>query len=462
MLIVEMLDTKALANHKRLKQSSLVDAWRQVELLHKSNIAHRDLRAANVMIDKKGKAWIIDFGFAEVSARKQRQYMDVAELLMSMSLVVGVHRTVDAAMEVIDPPKLARVLPYLKREVFSGATAKSLRANKHLLGELSDEIKTRLAIEEEIDEADIVRFNLRKIINIGLIGLFIYVIVPQIGLFRGAMGSIAGINFWWLIPILLTSFLTYVFSASGIVILSSVPIKLPMTTLVQVAASFMNKILPGALGSTGLNASYLHKAGNDRADTAAIIAAHSIIGFIMFIVPLGLFLLFKGEGLAELITLKITAKQLITTVAVIISVIITLALFRNIRHKAISGVSNFATSIREFTQSTFEVVLTCAAGLAVSLSYIACLFLSFKALGLGLGISAAVLVYATAIIAKSVIPTPGGLGPLEIAMVSALVSLGVVEVTAVSVVVLYRLVTYWLPIPFSLLAYRYVSKRKIV
>ncbi len=462
LLILEKLDMKSLAEHEKLKHSTLVDAWRQVEKLHKSNMAHRDLRATNLMVSKTGEVWIIDFGFAEVAPRKQRQYMDIAELLMSMSLIVGVKRTVDAIFEVIDPEKIVRVIPYLQREIFSGATAKSLKSQKHLLDELKEDIRERLAIEDDIDEVNIVRLNSKKLLNIVLIGVLFYAIVPQFHLFRGTLSSLSSLNPLWLLPILIASLMTYVASAAGLVILSSVPLRLFPTALVQLGASFMSKIMPGGMGTTSLNARYLYKAGNDKSDTAAILATHGTIGFLMFIIPVSIFLLFKGESLADLITIKVKAIHVILAlVAIAIGGLIVIVI-KKIRRRLIHAVLSFASSIREFTNSQYEVALTALSSLGVSLGYILCLYFCLLAFGVELGFSGAVLVYATAIIAKTVIPTPGGLGPLEIAMVSTMMSLGIGNAEAVSVVVLYRLATFWLPIPLSLMAYRYVSKKKLV
>jgi uncharacterized protein (TIRG00374 family) len=74
----------------------------------------------------------------------------------------------------------------------------------------------------------------------------------------------------------------------------------------------------------------------------------------------------------------------------------------------------------------------------------------------------AVLVYASAVIAKSAVPTPGGLGPLEVAMIATLIGLGIDKSQAFSIVIVYRLATFWLPIPLSLLSYRLVSSRKLI
>ncbi|MBA3758211.1 flippase-like domain-containing protein [Candidatus Saccharibacteria bacterium] len=462
MLIQDRLDAVPMSEHGNIRQKTLIDAWRQVDKLHNANMAHRDLRAANLMIDKAGKAWVIDFGFAEVSPRKQRQYMDVAELLMSMTLLVGVKRTVKAATAIVDDDKLIRALPYLKREVFSGATSKSLKSQKHLLDELKNELVGVLNIKVDIDEADIIRFNKRKILNLALIGIFVYVIIPQINAFKGAFESLTTVNWVWLLPIGVASIVTYVLTGLVYVILSSVPLKLFPTALVQLAASFISKIVPGGIGNTSLNIRYLRKAGMDVVDASAVLVTNNIISFVMFIVPLGLFLLFDGQSLSGLLSFDITAKQVFLAVCVVLALFIFLTVNKHARKKAQSAVSNFITSLREFTNSPLEVSLASATSLTVSLSYILCLYACFKAFGIPLGLSGAILVYVSAIIAKSVAPTPGGLGPFELAMISAMVSLGTSKPEALSVVVLYRLATFWLPIPFSLLAYQYISRKKLI
>jgi uncharacterized membrane protein YbhN (UPF0104 family) len=59
------------------------------------------------------------------------------------------------------------------------------------------------------------------------------------------------------------------------------------------------------------------------------------------------------------------------------------------------------------------------------------------------------VVYFAGAIVGSAVPTPGGLGGIEAAMSFGLISIGVDSGTAVSSVLLYRLATYWLPIPFG-------------
>ncbi len=462
LLLQEKIEAKPLSEHGRLKQESLVDAWKQVSKLHSANIAHRDLRAANLMIDTSGQAWIIDFGFAEVSANKQRQYMDIAELLMSMSLVVGVERTVDAAYKSTDHTYLKRALPYLQKAVFSGATTKQLKQNKGLLAELRDALKDKLRIKDDIQVANIERINSKKILNIGLLAVFIYIIAPQFGSFKYAFGSIHLTHLLWLIPLGIASLLTYVFTGFIYVSLAQVPLNIFPASMVQLAASFMSKILPGGIGGTSLNAKYLTRAGMDPADATAVIAAQGVIGFIMFSIPLALFLFLSGQGLSKLIHIKFRLAYFVMFAIVMLIVTIVLATISSVRKWLFEKLLRFISSIRDVSTPSRELVLAALSSFAVTLSYIACLYASFRVLGVQLGITSAIFIYATAVIAKSAVPTPGGLGPLEAAMIATMVALGAGREAAFSTVIVYRLATFWLPIPFSLLAYKYITKKQLI
>jgi tRNA A-37 threonylcarbamoyl transferase component Bud32 len=55
--------------------------WAEVGKLHRAGIAHRSLRAANVMVAPVGPPAIVDFGFSELAATQRQQDLDVAELL---------------------------------------------------------------------------------------------------------------------------------------------------------------------------------------------------------------------------------------------------------------------------------------------------------------------------------------------------------------------------------------------
>ena len=59
-------------------------------------------------------------------------------------------------------------------------------------------------------------------------------------------------------------------------------------------------------------------------------------------------------------------------------------------------------------------------------------------------------------------PTPGGVGAIEAALIAGLTGIGVDPGVAFSIVIIFRVGTYWLPVPFGYLAYSYVQRVKAV
>jgi len=82
-----------------------------------------------------------------------------------------------------------------------------------------------------------------------------------------------------------------------------------------------------------------------------------------------------------------------------------------------------------------------------------CLFLTFLAFDFRIGIVYLLLGYVVAYAVGTLAPTPGGLGAVEGLMIALYVGFGVPSATAVAVVLVYRLINFWLPIPPGLVSY---------
>ena len=70
------------------------------------------------------------------------------------------------------------------------------------------------------------------------------------------------------------------------------------------------------------------------------------------------------------------------------------------------------------------------------------------------------VVYLTGSALGSVVPTPGGLGAVEAALSAGLTAAGLPGAAAVSAVLLFRLLTFWLPVPVGWVALRYLERRQ--
>jgi uncharacterized protein (TIRG00374 family) len=82
-----------------------------------------------------------------------------------------------------------------------------------------------------------------------------------------------------------------------------------------------------------------------------------------------------------------------------------------------------------------------------------CLYLVFLALGYHVPLAALTVSYAVANAVGSLAPTPGGLGAIEGLMITLLVSFDVPSPQAIAVVLVYRLINFWIPIPVGFGSY---------
>ena len=76
----------------------------------------------------------------------------------------------------------------------------------------------------------------------------------------------------------------------------------------------------------------------------------------------------------------------------------------------------------------------------------AALVLVARALALDVPVAHLALAYLAATVAVALVPTPGGIGSVEAALVVALVAAGGPAAVATAVVLAFRLLTVWLPL----------------
>ena len=86
-----------------------------------------------------------------------------------------------------------------------------------------------------------------------------------------------------------------------------------------------------------------------------------------------------------------------------------------------------------------------------------CLYMTFLAFGYRIGVGYLVVGYVVAYAIGTLAPTPGGLGAVEALLMALFAGFGVPAATAVAVVLVYRLINFWLPIPPGFVTYPIVK-----
>jgi undecaprenyl-diphosphatase len=144
-LVEQKLDAEPLdrIKRKRLTDRVLRKVWREVAALHEARIAHRDLRAANILIDSKNNPWIIDFDFGTITATPKNMIRDNVELLVSLSTLVGVKRAVATSRVALKQRDYKLLLPFLHYRWLTSATRNELKHRINLLERLRTEVATK-------------------------------------------------------------------------------------------------------------------------------------------------------------------------------------------------------------------------------------------------------------------------------------------------------------------------------
>jgi uncharacterized protein (TIRG00374 family) len=98
----------------------------------------------------------------------------------------------------------------------------------------------------------------------------------------------------------------------------------------------------------------------------------------------------------------------------------------------------------------------------LNLCYIAALWFAMSAFHGSVSLVGVAVVYLAGGAIGSLAPTPGGLGAVEAALSAGLTAAGMPGAAAVSAVLLFRLATFWLPVPLGWGALKLLQTRNAV
>ena len=449
---------------QRISDELLRRLWAEVDRLHRAGIAHRALRAANVMVDDAGQTWLTDFSFSDLTATQRQKDIDLAELTASVAPLVGADRAVSGATAVIGARGVAAVVPLLQPLALSAATRHSIAQHQGLLA------KTRSAAAAAGGSADqqlarIQRVRPRTLVTIAALAGAFYFLLPQLAQVSSSWHAIQSAHWAWLPVVIAMSALTYLAGAASL--LGGVPGRVPFwpTVLAQGASSFVNRVSPANVGGMALNARYLQKSGVDPAAGVAAVGLSALAGAVVHGILMVIFFLWASRGLAHAFKLPSTSKLLVILAVVAAVIGIVLATRRGRRFAAtrvLKGLRSARTSLRRVAASPAKLALLIGGSALVTLAYIGGLAASIQAFGGGPGIAEIGAVYLAASALAAASPTPGGLGAIEAALVAGLTGVGLGSGAAVSAVLTYRLATYWLPVVPGWIALNVLQRRDYV
>ncbi|HEU5085051.1 MAG TPA: lysylphosphatidylglycerol synthase transmembrane domain-containing protein [Acidimicrobiales bacterium] len=436
-----------------VEESTLREAWSMLATLHRARIAHRDVRAANVVVDEESAVWLVDFAFAELAASEELRQRDLVELLCSTAALLGPERAVDAAVTTLGEATWLEALPLVQPLATTSATRTAL--GREGFAEVRRLLTDRLqAAEPELPRLG--RLDLRTLLSVLALGVATWTLLPQLARSGDVWEQVPEADLLLLLGAVGFSLLTYVGAATSLK--GSVPRDLPLgrTVLSQLASSFANRVTPAKVGGIALNVRWMVKEGVEAPVAAAGVSVNAVVGFVIHVLGTVFVVLWAGQaGLGDLDAPP--GRTIGVGVALVAGVLVVTYLIpplrRTLRHRVWPRTRQSFTSVAEVATDRRRVVLLFGGSALVTVSYIGALALSLAAVDASVPIATVALVYLAGSAVASAAPTPGGLGATEATFAAALSAVGVGDVDAVAAVLLYRLVTFWLPILPGWLSY---------
>jgi glycosyltransferase 2 family protein len=438
--------------------AELSSIWDAVSRLHAHRVTHRALTADRILLTGDGQAILLDPGDGDVAATDLQIRLDLSQLLAELALFVGPERAAGLAQEKASADELVAVLPLLQPVVLARSTRHALRHRRDVLPAL------RKLLSAAVPDGSVVAVRLERIRLRTLLTMVASVVAAYLlagELERASLASVLRSADWrWGIVGLALSASTYLGATLSLTGFVAARLRFFRTLFVQVAGSFVTLVTPAAVGGAALNVRYLQRKKVPAPVAAASVGVAQVVAFVLHICLLVVFAAVAGTTAKTSIQPPRWAYFVLGgLVAVVLGVLALPAGRRLLRARVTPTLGQVLPRLLEVAQQPRKLAEGLGGTLLLTASYILCLAACVAAFGRSVPIASIAVVYLTGSAIGSVVPTPGGLGGVEAALTAGLTAAGLPGAVAVSSVLLFRLLTFWFPVPVGWAALSYLERK---
>ena len=433
--------------------------WSQLQQAHAAGLAHGSIDASSVVVDESGRLWLLDWASGETISSELSRRVDLAQALALTALTVGAERAIDAASRSLTTAQLASIAPMLQRVVLPRQTREVMGrrgASRQVLQDLRDAL-VALTPTADAEPARLNRFSTRTVLMAVVALVAVWTLLAQLD-FQQVSAAVSQANIWWMLAALAFSVATYVGAGLTLVAFSPERLSLWRSTEVHLASAVVSLVAPAGVGGAAINLRFLNRTGVPTAVGVATVALVQVVQFIVTVVLLVVLAAMTGQstGLTLPSGWVLVAAGAIVVVAAVILVIPQARTwawakieptYRQVWPRLVWVMSN-----------PMRLALGVGGALMLSLSYILSFSASLWAFGYTVPFAVLAITYLASNTVGSIVPSPGGIGPVELALTAGLVAAGVPYGVALSTAVVYRLVTFWIPIPVGWLSLQRLQK----
>ena len=437
--------------------------WESLRELNDHQISHGNLSSQEITV-ADGKVLFGGFGAAEYGATDVQLHSDIAHLLVTTSALYDSKSAVAAAIDAFGKDAILSA----SRRLTKSGVPKRIRASvvnpKAVISSARAEVMRQTGTDE-IEAATITRFSRSQFIQLVLIGALVYVAYPFISTVPTFFSELRQANWWWAALGLTVSALTYVGAAAALWTCADGAVTFWKLSIMQVANTFAATTTPAGVGGLALSTRFLQKSGLTALRATAAVAMQQSVQVIVHVLLLILFSAVAGTS-TDLSHFVPTATVLYLIGGVALGIVGTFLLVPNLRRWL---ATELRPKLKEVTQDLVELareprrlalIVMGAAG--TTLGAALALWASVEAFGGDTTFVTVTVVTMVGGTLASAAPTPGGVGAVEAALIGGLAAFGVPAATGVPSVLLYRVLTCWLPVFIGWPVMRWLTKNEMI
>src|SRR6478736_5455543 len=425
------------------EEGAVTRAWESLGTLHDSQISHGDLRGKEITIDD-GTARFGGFGSAEYGATDEQLQADVAQLLVTTSELYGA----EAAVDVFGKDAVLMASRRLTRSAMPSRIRKSVADAGAVMSATRDEVKRQTGADQ-IKAETITRFTRNQVIQLVLLVALVYVAYPFIATVPAFFSELRTANWWWALLGLTVSALTYIGAAASLWACADGLVSFRNLVIMQVANTFAATTTPAGVGGLALSTRFLQKGGLGALRATAAVALQQTVQVITHVALLIFFSTAAGAS-ADLSHFVPSATLLYLIAGILLGLVGAFLFVPKLRRwlatavrPRLKEVLNDLAELAREPKRLGIIVLGCA---ATTLGMALALWASIEAFGGHTSFVTVTVVTMVGGTLASAAPTPGGVGAVEAALIGGLAAFGVPTAIAVPSVLLYRVLTCWLPV----------------
>ena len=445
-------------------ESTLVArVWGALRTLHDQHISHGDLRARKITVDGD-TVMFGGFEHAEYGATDAQMQSDIAQLLVTTTALYDAPTAVRAAMGVFGKIAVLTASQRLAKAAVPKRIREPIADSRGILAAARNEVMLQTGTDE-IATATITRFNRNQLLQMVLLVALVYVALPFISTVPTFLSELRTANYWWALLGLMVSVSKYVGAAAALWACADGLVSFRNLTLMQVANTFAATTTPAGVGGLALSARFLQKGGLGALRAATAVALQQSVQVVTHLTLLILFSAFAGAS-ADLLKFVPSMTIVYAVVGVILVVVAAFAVVPKLRRfltgTVVPRAKEVLNDLRELASEPRRLVIIVLGCAATTLGGAMALWACIEAFG---GNSSFVTVTVVTMIGgtlASAAPTPGGVGAVEAALIGGLAAFGVPAGIAVPSVLLYRVLTCWLPVFVGWFLMRWLTDKDMI